>query len=47
VPPFSAPYRLQIGYATSLTEGDVLNVIRALVYQMNIQLEAVKPFDSL
>jgi predicted histone-like DNA-binding protein len=31
-----------ISYATSLTEGDVLNVIRAVVYQMNIQLQAGK-----
>jgi predicted histone-like DNA-binding protein len=31
-----------IGYATSLTDGDVMNVIRALVYQMNLQLQAGK-----
>jgi predicted histone-like DNA-binding protein len=31
-----------IAYATSLTDGDVLNVIRGLVYQMNLQLQAGK-----
>jgi predicted histone-like DNA-binding protein len=31
-----------IAYSSSLTEGDVLNVIRGLVYQMNVQLQAGK-----
>jgi predicted histone-like DNA-binding protein len=31
-----------IAYSSSLTDGDVLNVIRGLVYQMNLQLQAGK-----
>ena len=32
----------EISYATSLTDGDVLNVLRALIRQMKVQLAAGK-----
>lgn len=32
----------EISYATSLTDGDVLNVVRALIRQMKVQLSAGK-----